>query len=164
MTTLTYAIRRQVTRTLDSPRRLLVVVLLLTIVAAAGIATMMERAPQAINYHNPYPLATPAELCPGDTFTYPVQIDIKQGNSISRVTEGWCNRETGICPNALQADPMYYNFIVPYSVNATATRTAPAELTPGSWEFRHCNETHSDNLINVICYAVEVTVKDCPAP
>lgn len=161
MTAITYRLKRQVVRTVESPRRLMVVILLLVIVAAAGMWSLIARAPQSIEYLSRYPVATPGAVCPGETFTYPVSIDIKYADSVSRITEGWC-REDGICPRTLQNEPYYVNFIDTYGVQTTATRTVPAELTPGPWELRHCNETHTTGLIDVVCYAVKVEVRpDC---
>lgn len=45
-------------------------------------------------------------------------------------------------------------------VTTIATRIVPAELTPGEWQLRHCNETHSDGLIDVVCYQISIEVRD----
>lgn len=118
------------------------------------------RTDRAIDYSSRIIPATPAELCPGAMFTFPVYIDINQGQSISRITEGWC-RGDGICPRLLQQEPYTINFVSPYSVSVNASRTVPAELTPGEWQLRHCNETHASGIIDVTCWQVEITVKSC---
>ena len=144
-------------------RRFYTIILLLCLVAIAAIGAQMWYSltqQQAVTYASRYITPEPMTVCPGDTFRYPVDITTETGNSVSRVTEGWC-REDGICPAALQQAPIYYNVIQPYEVSATATRTVPDTLTPGAWQLRHCNETHSTNLIDVTCYAVPVTVEIC---
>ena len=144
-------------------RRVFVVLLafcLLLIVAIGWQMWSSLRQDRAIDYSARIMTATPAELCPGEGFTYPLDIKVTQADSVSRITEGWC-RADGICPRTLQTEPYYVNFVTPYSVTVSATRTAPAELTPGIWQLRHCNETHASGIIDVTCYAVNVTVKDC---
>jgi len=146
---------------MHSPRRLKVLIIALALITAAGMALLFQSAPDSIRYGGATILtATPAAVCPGETFTFPVDVVIEDGNSVSRVTEGWC-RADGICPKALQEPVYYLNFVTGIEVNTTATRTAPTTLTPGEWELRHCNETHSNNRINVACYAVPITIKDC---
>lgn len=144
-------------------RRMFVVLLafcLLLIVAIGWQMWMSLRQDRAIDYGERIMTSAPSELCPGDTFSYPITIDVAQSNSISRITEGWC-RSDGICPRTLQVEPYYVNFVTPYSVSVTATRTAPAALMPGDWQLRHCNETHASGVIDVTCYAVNVIVNDC---
>jgi hypothetical protein len=160
MTTITLYVRRQFSRTVESPRRLTVIVLLLTMIAATGAFLTFRAAPDALRYNELYITPTPVAVCPGDSFAFPVDIAIRRAPSISRVTEGWC-RIDGICPKALQDDPVYYNLVTPYSVSASATRTAPTELTPGTWELRHCNEAHASGIVDVSCYAVRVEIDDC---
>lgn len=160
MTAIVLSLKRQAVRTIESPRRLFVVVVVLMLIAAAGLVTLMQSTPQAIQYPQRFLSPTPVAVCPGETFTYPVSIAIDRGDSVSRITEGWCH-PGGICPRAFQMPAYYVNFLDPYEVSATATRDVPLDLPPGDWEFRHCNETHSTGLIDVTCYAVIVTVKDC---
>ena len=160
MTTLIYGAWYQVKRTLKTPSRLNVLLVLMLGLAGIGLYFAMRAAPQAITYPKRFLVSTPAAVCPGDTFTYPVTITVRDGDVVSRITEGWC-REDGICPNALQAEPVSINSLEEQNFSRNATRTVPAELTPGEWQLRHCNETHSTGLIDVICYAVDVTVKEC---
>lgn len=155
-------VMQQAERTIHSPRRLTVIVIVLALIVASGLALMFEAAPSSIRYGGAtIIIPTPAAVCPGEAFTFPVNVAIENGNSVSRVTEGWC-RADGICPKTFQEPDYYLNFVTGIEVNTTATRTAPATLTPGDWELRHCNETHSSNRIDVACYAVLVTIKDCP--
>jgi hypothetical protein len=160
MTSLLIYAKRQAAETIHSPRRLNVLFVLMVAIALVGVALAMQKVPQTITYPQRFLTATPAVVCPGDSFTYPVSIVVDDGDAVSRITEGWCN-SYGICPKVLQDPVVYLNFLVAQNVTATATRTAPNELTPGEWQLRHCNETHSDGLIDVVCYQVAVTVKDC---
>ena len=161
MSALTGYIIKQVGRTTQSTRRLRVLMVLFVIIAAAGAVLLFRAAPQAIEYPQRYLTSTPGAVCPGETFTYPVQISIDENDVVSRITEGWCRTDDGICPKAFQEKEHYVNFLDGYEVSTTATRTVPADLPPGDWQFLHCNETHSDGRIDVTCYAVNVTVKDC---
>ena len=163
MSALTGYIIKQVERTSTSTKRLRVLMVLLIVIAAAGAVLLFRAAPQAIEYPQRYLTSTPGAVCPGETFTYQVQISIDGSDAVSRITEGWCKVTDGICPKAFQADEHYVNFLDGYEVSTTATRTVPADLPPGDWQFRHCNETHSDGRIDVTCYAVNVTVNDCEA-
>lgn len=136
--------------------------LCLLLVVAIGVQLWNSlRTDQAVEYSARFLTATPATVCPGDKFTFPVSIDINQGDSVARITEGWCRATDGICPNTLQNVPYYVNFTTPYSVTVMATRTAPESLTPGPWELRHCNETHASGLIDVTCWQVAVEVLEC---
>lgn len=159
MSALILYITKQVERTATSTKRSRALMVVFTIMAGAGLVLLFA-APQAIKYPQRYITATPSVLCPGDTFTYPVKIKIDNADAVSRITEGWCN-SAGICPRAFQLDPAYVNFVEPYEVSTPATRTVPTDLPPGEWQLRHCNETHSDGTIDVVCYAVNVTVEDC---
>jgi hypothetical protein len=148
-------------------RRVMAVFLVLCLLLIVLIGVQMWhslRTDRAIVYRDPFPGATPAALCPGEAFTFPLSIDIMYGDSVTRITEGWCRASDGICPRLLQTEPYYINFVEPYSVTVTASRTVPAELAPGAWELRHCNEVHASGLIDVTCWQVEVEVLDCPAP
>lgn len=144
-------------------RRMSVLILLLCLVLIAAVIAQMwygMRYQRNIEYGGAILTATPAEVCPGDTFTYAVDIIVLTGNSVAQVTEGWC-RADGICPVALQNTPYFLNFAEPFEISATARRTVPDGLSPGEWELRHCNETRSTGQIDVQCYAVPVVVKDC---
>jgi len=152
----------QIDRTMHSPRRLRVLVAALALIAVLGFAVLFQATPtENLRYGGASLLtATPAAVCPGETFAYPVSIVVEDGNSVSRITEGWC-RADGICPRAQSFPPYYVNFVAGIEINTTATRTVPETLTPGGWEFRHCNETHSSGRFTVACYAVPLTIKDC---
>jgi hypothetical protein len=143
-------------------RRLSLLILTFCLVVIASVMAQMwfSLRGNVVNYGATILLATPADVCPGDTFTYPVRIVVENGNSVSRITEGWC-RADGICSRVLQQPPYYVNFVAGITVETTATRVAPDTLTPGGWELRHCNETHSTGKISVVCYAVPITIKDC---
>lgn len=160
MSALTSYIIKQAERTTQSTKRLRVLMVLLAIIAAAGAVLLFRAAPQAIEYPQRYLTPTPDAVCPGETFTYPVVITVDETEAVSRLTEGWC-RDDGVCPRAFQTEPYYVNFLDGLEVSTTATRTVPAELSPGDWQFRHCNETHSDGRIGVTCYAVNIQVLDC---
>lgn len=160
MTALIGYFSRQFNCTAHSTRRLRWLMVLLSAIAAAGVLLMVQRYPKAIEYPKRYITATPAAVCPGETFTYPVVISVDETAAVSHITEGWC-RVDGICPKAFQNAPYYVNFLENYSVSTTATRTVPVDLPPGDWQYRHCNETHSDGTIDVTCYAVNIEVKDC---
>jgi hypothetical protein len=139
---------------------LLILALCLVVIASVLVQLWFSLRNNVVNYGATILSATPAAVCPGDTFTYHVSVVIEDGNSVSRVTEGWC-RADGICPRVQQQEPYYINFVTGITVNTTATRIAPDTLTPGNWELRHCNETHSSGKITVACYAVPITIKDC---
>ncbi len=144
-------------------RRMMTVLLVFCLLLIVAIGTQMWSSlyrQRAVEYGEQFIVPVPAEVCPGETITFPVDITIEQGNSVSRVTEGWC-REDGICPRVLQEIPVYYNFITPYSTSATARRVIPDSLTPGAWQLRHCNETHSTGVFDGVCWQVDVLVKDC---
>lgn len=165
MSALILAVKRQASHTLRSPKRINVIMLLLVAIAAIGAFLLMQAAPQAIEYPQRYITATPAVLCPGETFTYLVKIKINQPDSVSRITEGWCYPR-GICPKGMQADPYEVNFLDPYQVSAQATRDIPTDLPPGDWELRHCNTTrysvgNDEPRQDVTCYSVLVTVQAC---
>lgn len=159
MTALFVYAKRQAVRTLHSPRRLNVLFVLMLGVAGLGVALTVQVAPQSVTYPQRFITATPSAVCPGDTFTYPVAIAVNDGDAVSRITEGWC-KGGGICPKALQDPDVYLNFLEEQDITTPATRTVPAELTPGEWQLRHCNETHTTGQINVVCYQVAVTVRD----
>ena len=143
-------------------RRLSLVLLALCLVVIASVMVQMwfSLRQEAIRYGGALLPATPAAVCAGETFSYPVSIVVRDGDSVSRVTEGWC-RTDGICPRVLQQPPFYINFVAGIKVETTALRTTPDTLTPGEWEMRHCNENHSSGTITVECYAVPITIKDC---
>ena len=162
MNALSGYIIEQVERTAQSARRLKALMALMAIIAGAGLVLLFRASPQAIEYPKRYLTPTPAAVCPGETFTYPVVISVDETEAISRITEGWCLPD-GICPRAFQSEPYYVNFLDDLEVSTTATRTVPADLPPGDWQFRHCNETHSGGRIDVTCYALDVEVKDCEA-
>lgn len=146
-------------------RRVVIVAVLGLGLALAGLVVYIVRdmaTARAISYRETHILPEPAEVCPGDAFTFPVSIAIETPETVARVTEGWCRAEDGICPAALQQEPVYINFIEPYTVQAQARRTAPENMAPGAWQLRHCNEAHSSGKISVVCYQVEVVVLDCP--
>jgi hypothetical protein len=161
MSALILYITRQVERTAQSTKRLRVLMVLLIIIAAAGAVLLFRAAPNAIEYPQRFITPTPAAVCPGETFTYPVVINVDESDTVSRITEGWCRTTDGICPRTFQMPEYYVNFLDGYAVSTTATRTVPMDLPPGDWEMRHCNETHSDGRIDVTCYAVAIEVKDC---
>lgn len=145
-------------------RRMMTLILALCLLLIVAIGWQMWRSlrtDRSIVYRERNLPATPDVLCAGDLFTFPVSIDVNQHDSVSRITEGWCNATDGICHRALQLEPYYINFIEPYSVSVVATRTVPLTLEPGVWQLRHCNETHATNLIDVTCWQVQLEVKEC---
>lgn len=164
MTALIGYFSRQFNCTAHSTRRLRWLMVLLSAIAAAGVLLMVQRYPKAIEYPKRYITATPAAVCPGETFTYPVVIKIDQSDAASTITEVWCNAKTGICPRVYQSPQSHAVFLEPYSVSTPATRTVPLDMPPGDWQLRHSNETHSNGKISVVVYQVDVTVKDCAAP
>ena len=150
--------------TIGKRKRMMTVLLLFCLLLILAIGAQMWTSlyrQRAIEYDQRFITPSPFEICAGDTIRYPVDITIERANSVSRVTEGWC-REDGICPRSLQSPPVNYNFVATYEVSTMASRVIPDELTPGLWELRHCNETHSaGGVFDVACYAVQVTVMDC---
>lgn len=152
----TYYAKRAIT-----PSRLAVFTIAMLFIAASGLVLTFQSAPQAIEYPKRYIQATPAAVCPGETFTFPVVIKIDQSDAVSEITEVWCNADTGICPRAFQSPQSHAVFVDPYSVSTPATRTVPADMPPGDWQLRHSNETHSSGKISVVTYQVDVVVKDC---
>lgn len=160
MTTLLMYAKRQAAETIHSPRRLNVLFALMVAIAVVGVALAMQAAPQSITYPQRFLTGTPAVLCPGGEFTFPARVDVRDGDAVSRITEGWC-KPGSVCPWSLQNEPVYINTLQEQRVNIPSTRTVPLDLTPGDWQLRHCNETHSTGLIEVVCYQVAVTVKDC---
>lgn len=145
-------------------RRMMTALLTLCLLLIVAIGWQMWhslRTDRAIEYDGRVLASYPAVGCPGETFAFPVSIHVNQGDNVSRITEGWCRAGDGICPRTLQTEPYYVNFIEPYSVTVTATRTIPAELTPGDWQLRHCNETHASGLIDVTCWQVDIEVEEC---
>lgn len=164
MTALLLHAKCQWHRTIHSPKRLNVLLILALAIAALGVALAFQAAPQAITYPQRFITATPSVVCPGDTFTYPVIIAVDDGDAVSRITEGWC-KVGGICPKHLQDPDVYINFLEAQNVTTPATRIVPDKLTPGDWQLRHCNETHSTGQIAVVCYQVALTVRDdCAIP
>ncbi len=142
-------------------RRMMALLLLLCLLLIAAIVVQMwlSLTQTAVDYGETFIAPDKAAVCPGDTITFPVDITIDHGNSVSRVTEGWC-RADGICPNTLQNTPSYYNFTTPYRTSATARRTIP-DVSPGPWQLRHCNQTMFAGGHDIVCWQVDVTVKDC---
>lgn len=159
MTALLLHAKCQWHRTLHSPKRLNVLLVLMLVIALAGVALAMQAPPQAVTYPQRFITATPAAVCPGEAFTYPVVISVDDGDAVSRITEGWCE-VGGICPKHLQGPEVYINFLEAQNVTTPATRYVPADLPPGDWQLRHCNETHSTGQIEVVCYQVAVTIRD----
>ncbi len=140
--------------------RLPVIMLLLFIIASAGFVLLFRAAPQAVEYPQRYLTATPSVLCPGETFTYPVVISVDETDAVSHITEGWC-RPDGVCPRAFQNDPYYVNFLDDLEVSTTATRTVPVDLPPVAMRFVAMPKLPVAGRIDVTCYAVDITVKDC---
>jgi hypothetical protein len=152
------------TMTNGKRRRMMTLLLVFCLLLIVAIGVQMWSSlyrKHAVGYGEQFIAPIPAEVCPGETISFPVDITIDRGNSVSRVTEGWCRATDGICPRTLQEAPVYYNFITPYSTSTTARRVIPESLTPGAWQIRHCNETHSSSVIDVVCWQVDVMVKDC---
>ena len=144
-------------------RRMMTVLLVFCLLLIVTIGVQMWSSlyqQRAVEYGAQFITPEPAQVCPGETISFPVDITIERGNSVSRVTEGWCRATDGICPRTLQEAPVYYNFITPYVTSATARRVIP-DVSPGAWELRHCNETHSTSIIDVVCWQVDVLVMDC---
>ena len=142
---------------------LLVFCLLLILAIGAQMWSSLYRQ-RAIGYDQLYIIPTPSELCPGETFTYSVRIEIEQGSSVSEITEGWC-KPRGICPDKYdRSTPPKKPFIEPYYLDVSPKRTVPDDMPAGEWELRHCNRTMFSGGQDVQCYGVLVTVKDCAAP
>lgn len=99
MTTFVSFFSRQLDHTLQSRRRLGLIMLLLVCIAAVGVVLLFQRTPTSIKYNKRYITATPAAVCPGESFTYPVSLVVEHSDAVSRVTEGWCRVSDGICPS-----------------------------------------------------------------
>lgn len=139
---------------------LLAVCLLLILAIGAQMWSSLYRQ-RAIGYDQRYIIPTPSELCPGETFSYSLRIEVEQGNSVSEITEGWC-RPGGICPDRYDRSTAAKKpFIAPFGLDATPKRVVPDDMPPGDWELRHCNTTVFSGGHDVQCYAVMVEVKDC---
>ena len=94
MTALIGFVSRQFTRTTRSPRRLRVMMALLVFIAGAGIVLMLQRYPaaQAVQYKTQQTIVpVPAELCPGEAFTYQQSIAVQQTAMVT-ISRDWCNR------------------------------------------------------------------------
>lgn len=141
--------------------RRLVILSSLMLVAVVGLLGMINIRQSAILYGDIQPRAIPSEVCPGDEFTYQVNIEIKDPDTVVLLTEDWCKLSTNICPREFTYPPVYHNSKEPNVVKTTATRVVPAAVPPGDWEFRHCNTATSDKGTSVSCYYVPVTILDC---
>lgn len=161
MSALAGYIIKQVERTTQSAKRLRVIMVLMFIIAGAGLVLLAQAAPRTIEYQQQFVAATPSVVCPGEAFTYPVQLKVEQVDAVAMITEGWCRAADGICPKGFQNPPYYINLMNILEVSTTATRTVPVGLPPGDWQFTHCNTTLSTLPPGITCYAVNVTVKDC---
>lgn len=129
------------------------------IVLSVAIVAMTNIQQNIASYGNRTPDAIPSVLCVGEEFTYRVQVEIKQSDTVVLLTEDWCKPNTGICPKEFTAPPILHNVLEPVSVDTPATRNVPLDLPPGDWEFRHCNTSiTSDRPIDVSCYGVSVTI------
>lgn len=131
----------------------------LIIVVSIAIVAMLSIQQNLIEYASKYPIATPSALCPGDSFTYRVQIEVKEPETVVVLTEDWCVPNTNICPRAYVTQPIAHNSLDPAVVDTPATRSVPVEIKPGEWEFRHCNTSiTSGKPLDVACYGVAITV------
>ena len=129
----------------------LVIVLSIALVAMANIRQNIAQ------YGDKTPNAIPSTLCAGDKFTYPVHVEIKDPETVVVLTEDWCRVGTNIC--SFDSQPKAHNILDPSVVDSTATRSVPADIPPGDWQFRHCNTSiTSGRPIDVTCYGVNVTI------
>lgn len=141
---------------------LLLLALCLLLIVAVGFQLWQSlRQDKALDYERKFLTPTPTAVCPGDKFTFPIDIIIRQPDSISHIAESWCRVKDGICPDKYDAPDKDKPFVEPYEVHTQATRTVPDDMPPGDWQLRHCNETRASGLLDVTCYAVNVTVLDC---
>ncbi len=139
-------------------KRALVLIALITVVSIAIVAINSVQQ-NLIEYANKYPTAIPSALCPGDPFVYRVQVEVKEPETVVVLTEDWCVPGTNICPKAYVAQPIPHNILEPAIVDTPATRSVPAGMEPGEWEFRHCNTSITSNKpLGVACYGVAITV------
>lgn len=148
-------------------RRFITVGILLVIIAIS-IAGMMAINTSRANIaykEKGYP-STPAAVCPGEKFTYPVQVSIPSGNTVSRISENWCRKSDGICPDAYDTEKKPKGSIIEKTIEVTATRYVPDNIPPGDWQMVHCNTNITDSgksttpaVTSVSCYAINVKVK-----
>lgn len=143
--------------------RRFMIFLSLAIIALLALVGMRSIQISSIRYGELYPDPVPPQVCPGAEFSYNVQIEVKNANTVVLLTEDWCTPDTNICPKQFVSAPVYHNAKKPALVDTTATRNVPATMPPGEWELRHCNTAISDGGISS-CYYVPVTVLDCSVP
>ena len=148
------------TKVWESKRFIIFVSLVLVIVISLiGMASIRS---SAIEYGNKLPVATPNILCAGDSFTYPVRIEISKPDTVVRITEDWHRTGTSIAPKEFVVPPIEYNVQYPVVISTNATRDVPENMPPGEWTFGHCNiSTRNGELPEVSCYYVPITVKAC---
>lgn len=134
----------------------------LIVVAAIAFIGMTNIRKSAVKYQELTPKATPSEVCPGDSFVYMVNLEVKKPNTVVRITEDWCKLNTMICPREFVIPAIDHNARYPVTVSTPATRVVPETMPPGEWQFGHCNtSTTSNSTPTVSCYYVPITVLDC---
>lgn len=141
-------------------RRLVIFVSLILVIAIAVVG-MANIRNSAIKY-NGEPVAVPPQLCPGDSFTYQVRVEVEDPDTVIHITEDWCKTDTAICPKEFTIAPLDHNVQRPVIVDTPAIRSIPVTMPPGEWTFGHCTTaTRDGELPSVSCYYVPVTVKAC---
>lgn len=135
------------------------------LVLALALAVLMVTVPQLLHQaeiveyrDGVWRAADKAEICPGETFSFPITISVNEGPAFMRIVESWCRVSDNICPR--QFSTAYeLALLEPVDVDAMATRRAPDGLTPGEWELHHINESHVSGKITVNGYGVRMRVK-----
>ena len=138
-----------------------IALVVIAVILALTIPQLLHQS-QIVRYEdgNVWLEATPALVCAGEAFSFPVSLVVDDAPAYTRIVESWCRQSDGICPRQF-SDTYEVALIEPLAVNAVAKRTTPSDLPPGDWQLQHINESHVTGKITVTGYGVRVTIKDC---
>ena len=162
MTELIGFVSRQFTRTTRSPRRLRVMMALPVFIAGAGMGLMIQRYPaaRAVEYKTQQTIVpVPAELCPGEAFTYQQSISVQQTAMVT-ISRDWCNRGFTCHLELHQSWPNVV--LTPLDFTGPVTRTVPISpfFKPGGlYEFRS-GVRNGELSVQIVEFAIR---EDCPA-
>ena len=138
-----------------------IALVVIAVILALTIPQLLHQS-QIVRYEdsNVWLEATPALVCAGEAFSFPVSLVVEDAPAYTRIVESWCRQSDGICPR--QFSTTYeIALLEPLIVNTVATRAIPSDLPPGDWQLQHINESHVTGKITVTGYGVRVTIKDC---
>lgn len=159
-------ITHQVHRTVTSPRRfgfVSLAVLVGVLLLASVTIPVIKDAASAVQYGSSDWITLEASddmLCPGETMTYTVTIDIARAPAKVDIDEAWCvaNRQ---CPHAFKLPPDFSIAGEEGSVGTFVAERVVPDLPPGKWEFRHINATKTNGAPETLSgYNVFITVPD----